>query len=60
VIPDLQDYLHPSVLIVFLASIGLAYVVGRMIRAYYERREANKPKPPLTRAERRRQKHGRK
>jgi hypothetical protein len=56
----MEDYLHPSVLSVFLASIGIAYVVGRLIRGYYERREANKPKPSLSRAERRRQMRGQK
>jgi hypothetical protein len=56
----MDDYLHPSVLFVFLASIGVAYLVGRLIRGYFERREASKPKSPMTRAERRRQMRGRK
>ena len=53
-------YLSPSALIVFLASLALAYGIGRLIRAYLEHRAARQPKAPLTRAERRRQMRGRK
>ena len=53
-------YLNPSALLIFFGSLGIAYGVGRLLKAYFDRRDANKPKPPLTRAERRRALRGRK
>ena len=53
-------YLNPSVLLIFFGSLGIAYGIGRLLKAYFDRREAKKPKPPLTRAERRRAMRGRK
>lgn len=53
-------YLDPSVLLIFFGSLGIAYGIGRLLKAYLDCREANKPKPPMTRAERRRAERGRK
>ena len=53
-------YLNPSVLLIFFGSLGVAYGVGRLLKAYFDRRDAQKLKPPMTRAERRRAMRGRK
>jgi hypothetical protein len=51
-------YLDPSVLLIFFASLALAYGVGRIVRAIRAKRAT--PPEPKTRAERRRAMRGRK